>query len=142
MGAMQTRAGKAVICAHGLRDAITVLEVKLAEAEAVKGCGAQTSPRAGNSTGPFISRCATVPGTARCQGIELSERATNGHAVSGSAVQIPRIIGAPRSSRPRTSRYWLIARAALQHADAMERADAERRCRGLLVRLRDALRRA
>ena len=94
----EARADAAVTRADGLRDAITVLEAKLATAE--------------------------------------GERERAGHLVDQVEGLHRLLSDAERAARDAEDGW----KAVLQHVDALERAEFERRGRGVLARLRDALR--
>jgi DNA-binding NtrC family response regulator len=117
--AAQTRADMAVTRADGLREAITVLEVKLAKAEAVSDAARKRAHELANrvlilqGADDRVAGLRDLLADAECRAADAERRAADAEDARETA---------------------------LTHADAMERADAERRGRGLPARLRDAWR--
>jgi CheY-like chemotaxis protein len=110
--AAQTRADMAVTRAAGLRDAIAVLEVKLAKAEAVRDA-------------------------ARKRAHELANRV---QVLQGAADRVASLRYLLADAERRAADAEDARETALQHADAMERAEFERAARPLCRRLADAWR--
>jgi hypothetical protein len=109
-GATRTGADMAVTRADGLREAITMLEVKLAKAEAVREAAHKRAHELAN----------------RVQVLQrANDRIADLHDLLANAERRAADAEDARTTAP-------------THADAMERADAERRGRGLLARLWDA----
>ena len=117
--ATQTRADMAVTRADGLRDAITVLEVKLAKAEAVRDAARKRAHELAN-------RMMILEAAAE-QGREAMERLTE---LDGLLVDAERRLAESDTAR----------RTALERIDAMDRAEIARRGRGRWARLRAAWR--
>jgi hypothetical protein len=110
--AAQSRSDMAVTRADGLRDAVTVLEVKLAEAEAVREA-------------------------ARKRAHELANRV---QVLQGADDRIAGLRDLLADAERRADAAENGRKAALEHADAMDRAEIERRGKGRWARLRAAWR--
>ena len=115
----QTRADIAVTRADGLRDAITVLEVKLAKAEVVRDAARKRAHELANRM--------MILEAAADRGREARERLTG---LDGLLADAERRLAEAEQGR----------RIAQGRLDAQDRAAVARQGRGLLARLRDALR--